>query len=139
MTVEKTPVYTCSKLNSLTYLIIHNNKYLEFPYIYLKVYAHPSLLIVVDTGCGAHNAAAGTHVELKDFIEGYILLDIGVKKYEYMVICTHCHFDHVGGIEAFARSGATIVASGNDKEFLHPQSRAANYLCEAFGTPTPGL
>ena len=138
MTVEKTPLYTCSKLNRSTYRIIHNDKYLEFPYIYLKVYSHPPLLVVVDTGCGAHNGTGNTpHIELKDFIEGHVLLHIDSKKYEYMVICTHCHFDHIGGIEAFARSGARILASGYDNEFLDPKNRTANSLCEAFGTSTP--
>lgn len=64
-------------------------------------------------------------------------LDLDARQHEWMVICTHCHFDHIGDIETFARSGATILASGYDKDYLDPKNRAANSLCEAFGTTTP--
>jgi len=54
-----------------------------------------------------------------------------------MVICTHCHFDHIGGLETFASLGAIIVASGHDRTFVDKKNRDANSLCSAFGMATP--
>lgn len=72
--MEETPVFTSSKLNSSTRLIIHDDKYLEFPYICLRIYTNPPLIVVVDTGCGAHNGKGNTpHVELKDFVDSHVL------------------------------------------------------------------
>lgn len=71
------------------------------PFIYAKVY--DSVLILIDTGCGG--AARDPSVELKSlrqFIETYPVddnnnqpLNPGGKKH-YVVVCTHCHFDHIG-------------------------------------------
>jgi glyoxylase-like metal-dependent hydrolase (beta-lactamase superfamily II) len=54
-----------------------------------------------------------------------------------MVSSSHCHFDHIGGMEAFDRSGAKIVASSFNKSFIAPENLAADSLTEAFGTVTP--
>ena len=133
--MKEPDAYTISRLNNSTHLVIQNDKYLEFPYIYVKQYSDPRLLVVIDTGCGAHNGAERTPtIELKDFIRQEFPQ---ASEYPFMVICTHCHFDHIGGIEAFAREGAAILASAYDPAFLDPKDRSANSLCEAFGTPTP--
>lgn len=57
--------------------------------------------------------------------------------WEYMVISTHVHFDHIGGIHAFSAAGAHIVASGYDRNFLLPKNRPASSLCENFNINTP--
>ena len=133
--------YASSKLNDSTYLIVHNDKYFEFPYIYVKLYSHPPLAVVIDTGCGTHNGKDGSSpMELKHFIEHHIFTGTEhetVHGREWLVICTHCHFDHIGGIEAFAQAGAKILASGYDRDFVASKNRSANSLCSAFGTGTP--
>lgn len=136
------PHYTLSKLNDSTHLIIHNDKDIEFPYIYLKLYSELSLAVLLDTGCGSHNGkGSGPAEELKDFIETNIFSQAEHKQatqYEYFIICSHCHFDHIGGIEAFTKaSGTTIVASGFDPDFNSKKNRPGNSLCENFGNPTP--
>lgn len=129
--------YTCDRLNDSTSLIVHNDKYLEFPYIYVKLYPELSLAVVIDTGCGAHNGNDGTAPrELRDYILSDVL-NSEQKNFSFTVICTHCHFDHIGGIEAFSKSGASIVASGYDRDFLRPDQRETNSLCGAFGMETP--
>lgn len=131
------PPYHGSRLNDTTYLIVHHDKYSEFPFIYVKLYLNLSLAVVIDTGCGAHNGQANSPIlELKDFIHREILSSEHAS-FNFMVVCTHCHFDHIGGIEAFSRAGAAIVASGHDREFLRSEWREANSLCGAFGMPTP--
>ena len=133
---SETPYY-CSRLNSTTHLIIHNDSYSEFPFIYVKLYTGISLAVVIDTGCGALNGRdTAPAMELKDFICREILSS-DQACFDFLVICTHCHFDHIGGIETFSGTGASIVASGNDLEFLRPERRDANSLCGAFGMRTP--
>jgi glyoxylase-like metal-dependent hydrolase (beta-lactamase superfamily II) len=133
----RTPAYALSRLNETTYLIVQNDKYLEFPFIYVKIYAALGLIAVIDTGCGAQNARKGKpKIELKGYIERHISADWTTTP-EYIVICTHCHFDHIGGIEPFAKAGASILASAYDPLFLDPSTRGKHSLCEAFGTETP--
>lgn len=112
-----TSPYTCQKLNESTHLIIHNDKYLEQPFIYVKICPDARCVVVIDTGCGARNSEDGkSALELKDFIQTQIQ-QIDNSEYHFVVICTHCHFDHIGCIEAFAKAGATIFRSGHDKSF----------------------
>ncbi|KAK4552530.1 hypothetical protein LTR86_010374 [Recurvomyces mirabilis] len=145
------PVYTSQQLNLSTYLVIHNDKYLEFPFIYVKLYEDIKLAVVVDTGCGKNYGKGGRGpAELKDFIAQKIIDKHAGRDatksfsrlrqasgYDFMVICTHCHFDHIGGIEIFASSGATIMASDHEMDFTNPNNLAANSLCEAFSMQTP--
>jgi glyoxylase-like metal-dependent hydrolase (beta-lactamase superfamily II) len=56
---------------------------------------------------------------------------------EYLIICTHVHFDHIGGINTFPPSHTTIVASGYDKDFVSPLNRDKNSLCATVGMHTP--
>ncbi|KAM0711089.1 hypothetical protein Q7P35_001828 [Cladosporium inversicolor] len=131
------PPYHGSRLNDTTHLIVHHDKYSEFPFIYVKLYLNLSLAVVIDTGCGAHNGQVDAPVlELKDFIHREILSSEQAI-FDFMVVCTHCHFDHIGGIEAFSHAGASIVASGHDRDFVKPERLEANSLCGAFGMQTP--
>ncbi|TKA78125.1 hypothetical protein B0A55_02728 [Friedmanniomyces simplex] len=94
----------------------------------------------MDTGCGKRYGEGEQPSDLKTFIETEILRDdaaSGPSEYRSVVVCTHCHFDHIGGIEFFFDDGAMICASGYDPDFNGPQNRAANSLCAAFGMPTP--
>lgn len=129
--------YFSSRLNDTTHLIVHNDKYPEFPFIYVKLFAQLSLAVIIDTGCGAQNGQEqGPALELKDYIQRNVLSGEQAS-FDYVVVCTHCHFDHIGGIAAFAKSGATIVASGHDRKFLRPENRNKNSLCAKFGLETP--
>ncbi|KAK6428838.1 hypothetical protein LTR95_015018 [Oleoguttula sp. CCFEE 5521] len=134
-----TPTYTASRLNSTTHLIIHNNKFFEFPCIYVKLYDDLSLAVVIDTGCGA-KSTKGTRgqTDLMAFIEEHVLPTSREKRqWSFLVIFTHCHFDHIGAIESFAQDGATVVASGYDKDFISPENLPRNSFCKAFGVDTP--
>ena len=105
-----TPPTTCfsaTKLNGSTFVIVEDDKWDESPYIYAKLF--PSSLVLIDTGCGG--AAKDPTVELRSlrkFIETYPVADNGGQplnengKRKYVVICTHCHYDHIG-----KRSSAT--------------------------------
>ena len=138
-----TALYYADPINDSTYRVINHDSYVEYPFIYVKLYPELPLALVVDTGVGAQNGAEGTQAqELKDFIEAEILPTHPTRckegaEYKYLVFCTHCHFDHIGGIEAFDDAGAQIVASSFNKSFLAPENRDASSLCSAFGTKLP--
>lgn len=93
--------FTCTRLNPSTFRIVEADKYGEFPFIYAKIY--DSVIVLIDTGCGG--AARDPDVKLtslRDFIETYPVeqndnkpLNLGGRK-SYVVICTHCHYDHIG-------------------------------------------
>lgn len=144
--------YYCRRLNPSTFLIIHNDKFDEHRFVYAKLYNHPWLLVLVDTGCGP-SAAADPQAKTKDlrsFIESVPVADNGdaplnpahsptQRCREYLVILTHCHYDHIGGIEPFiqAPQSHSPVASGYDPEFAGPSNRSKNSLCDDAGMPVP--
>lgn len=73
----------------------------EMPFIYAKIYAN--VVVLVDTGCGG--AAKDPSVQLtslREFLETYPVEDNEGKplnpdgRKKYAVVCTHCHYDHIG-------------------------------------------
>lgn len=136
--------FTCTRLNETTFVIVEDDKYLEVPFIYVKIY--PTVVLLMDTGCGG--AAKDPTVELtslRRFIETYPVPDNGHSplnagsKRGYVVVCTHCHFDHIGGIEQF-RDGpkSAIWASGFDRDFIEGEGRLpTTSLCRFVGMDTP--
>jgi glyoxylase-like metal-dependent hydrolase (beta-lactamase superfamily II) len=141
--VSDSALYYSETINPSTYRVINHDSYAEYPFIYVKLYPEIPLALVVDTGVGAQNNAEGTEPQqLKDFIETSILPQHPVpcrkdSQYQYLVFCTHCHFDHIGGIQAFSDAGAEIVASSFNRSFLAPENLDADSLCSAFGTVLP--
>lgn len=130
--------YYCSKLNDSTHLVVHRDSYYEYPFIYVKVCTRESLAVVIETGCGTHHHGMPKvpDQEVRDFVLANILTS-DQNSYDLLVLCTHCHLDHMGGIEAFSKGGARIVASGYDRDFLSPGNREENSLCGAFRMKTP--
>lgn len=137
MVTAKDSPFFCSKLNDSTQLVVHRDKYSEFAFVYVKTYPQHSVAVIIDNGCGAGNHSDDSStLELKDFILASVL-NSEQRTFDFLVICTHCHFDHIGGIEAFSRSGAGIVASGHDREFLSPKKRTESSLCGTFNMAIP--
>ncbi|KAL2288448.1 hypothetical protein FJTKL_03829 [Diaporthe vaccinii] len=134
--------FTCTRLNPSTFRIVEADKYGEFPFIYAKVY--DSVIVLIDTGCGGAARDPGVRLtSLRDFIETYPVqendrkpINSGGRK-SYIVICTHCHYDHIGGIAQFTDvPKSAIWASGYDKGFIEDDLPTSS-LCRFVGMETP--
>ncbi|RSL89006.1 hypothetical protein CEP52_015048 [Fusarium oligoseptatum] len=140
---DPTTCFSASRLNDTTFVICEDDKWRENPLIYVKLF--PSSLVLIDTGCGG--AAKDPTVELtslRTFIETYSVADNGEEPLNkngtrnYVVICTHCHYDHIGGIEEFTDKESAIWASSFDKDFIEGPGRLPeSSLCRLVGMETP--
>lgn len=145
------PYFDCSRVNSTTFVIHENDKYGEHPFIYVKIYAHPSVIILSDTGCGGpdkdREAQESSAESLKHFIETYPVInntplnppgaDGSVSKH-YLIICTHCHYDHILGLSPFESSNPTLLASSFDPKFSE-KDFAEHSLCNYLNIPAPNF
>jgi len=63
--------YATRRLNSTNSLVVHDDKFREKPFIYVKLYTKPALAAIIDTGCGIDNAAnsKARFLGLRQFLE----------------------------------------------------------------------
>lgn len=86
---------------------------------------------------------------LRDFLETVPLasnnnqpLNPSSDRRNYLIICTHCHYDHIGGIAQFIPKKGTkgsipiIVASATGKDFIE-SDLPEHSLCRYNRIPTP--
>lgn len=135
--------FTCSRLNATTFLICENDKYEEHPFIYVKIYDDPRLVVISDTGCGGGDEDRGNFCNLKDYIETYPAaanhgkpLNPPEAERRYLIICTHCHYDHILGLKHFQTPSTRILASSFDKAFVE-ENLPEHSLCKFLHVPTP--
>jgi glyoxylase-like metal-dependent hydrolase (beta-lactamase superfamily II) len=93
--------FSCRRLNSTTFVITEDDEWREYPNIHVKIYE--AAIVVIDTGCGG--ASMNPHVprrSLRKFIETLPIKDNNGRplnpegERDYIILCTHCHFDHIG-------------------------------------------
>ncbi|CAF9931484.1 hypothetical protein IMSHALPRED_008641 [Imshaugia aleurites] len=135
--------FTCSRLNATTFVIHENDKYEEHPFIYVKIYSDPGLVVICDTGCGGGDAGREHYHNLKDYIEtfpaaandGKPLNPLEAER-KYLIICTHCHYDHILGLKHFQPASKRILASSFDRSFIE-ENLPVHSLCKFLDVPTP--
>ncbi|KAI0822464.1 beta-lactamase-like protein [Trametes gibbosa] len=138
------PTFTARRLTSTTFLVTEiDDIYDEHPFIYAKLVPSARTLLLLDTGCGG--AARGPNTafpRLRDFLEQASVADNGGKplnaggEMRYVVVLSHCHYDHILAVEQFAKD-SPILVSGHDPAFLAPDSLPDHSLCASLGIPTP--
>ena len=132
--------FVSRRVNASTFLVIEDDHYGEQPYIYVKIC--PNHLIICDTGCNSPRSKKPSLVSLRQYLEDYPLplnqdqpLNRGGRR-EYIIICSHCHYDHILGIPQFLSAKPTIVASDFNRPFLL-KDLPVHSLCKYIDVPTP--
>ena len=140
------PLFRCERLNASTFVILENDKYGEHPLIYVKRYTEPKLLVLTDTGCGSGDSPKTSTGDLRDYIENVqVLANAGAPlnprapdgrpTSKYLVIGTHCHYDHILGLPQFC-DDSVIVASSIGRWFVE-NDLPEHSLCNFLGIKTP--
>ncbi|KAL5526949.1 hypothetical protein ACEPAF_8676 [Sanghuangporus sanghuang] len=141
-TLGKTAAFTASKLTSTVFKIVeYDDIYSEHPFIYAKVLS--DVIILIDSGCGgASNDSTIDVKSLREFVETWSVADNdgqplnknGARK--YVVVCTHCHYDHILALEQFSED-SQILASSHCPSFLAPKNLPQNTQCKRLKIPVP--
>lgn len=145
------PLHTNS--TSTTYLIRERDRYGEYPNIYAKVYfdspsRSPTVIILSDSGTGlnvknykasneSYDWRLPSHWNIATFLSSVLNPQHAAP---YVVLTTHCHYDHICGIQHLldAKVTLTVLASSHDIGFLTPWSNLQTHsLCPLVGLTAP--
>ncbi|KAF4571317.1 hypothetical protein EYR36_008646 [Pleurotus pulmonarius] len=152
--------FIASRLTPTTFLVKeYDDIYSEQPYIYVKLIQQLNTIIVVDTGCGGTSSNPNIEIKrLREFLETVRIEDNDGRplnegrRMKYLVILSHCHYDHICEIPPFRQvcclirmhsvaveqfSDSVILASGYSPEFLRPSKLPEHSLCQELGIETP--
>lgn len=147
--------YTITQLysttNSSSYVIREHDEYSEYPHIYVKVLyrkerRQPIVIILSDTGTGLNLP----NIEKTDRSEQTItawniasFLELTLNPSHnapYIVLSTHCHYDHILGLKYLLEASAdtTVYSSSYDISYLVPWHNLQKHsLCELKGLKAP--
>ena len=140
--------FKCKRLNPSTFVIVEDDKYDEHPFIYARIFLDPPLIVLSDTGCGGRSdGSKGLPDNLRNYIETHPITSNGrlplnprqsdgTPLLSYLIICTHCHYDHILGIPSFQDISTIILASLHGKSFIETEL-AKHSLCFYLDVPTP--
>ncbi|KAI0701202.1 Metallo-hydrolase/oxidoreductase [Cytidiella melzeri] len=151
------PAFKASRLTLSTFVVREfADSYGEHPLLYTKICAEiatilrtarggaaPTLSDPIDTGCGG--ATQDPEIDLKSlrvFLETVPVIDNGGKplnnggRMQYVVVLSHCHYDHILGVEEFAQD-SQILASSHSPSFLDPDNMPTHSLCKYLNIPVP--
>lgn len=106
--VPKIPAFRASRLTPTTFLIVeHSDAYDEQPHIYVK-FVDDTTLLILDTGCGGKTDKPDINLtSLREFVETVDVVENEGKplneggRRAYIVILSHCHYDHICGYLCF--------------------------------------
>ncbi|KAJ7158805.1 Metallo-hydrolase/oxidoreductase [Mycena filopes] len=141
--IKPRAAFRATRLTQSTFLLSeYNDIYDEQPQIFVKLIPSANTILIIDTGCGGATIDHDIEItSLRRYIEqvrldcnnGIPLNEGGCM--EYLVVATHCHYDHILGMEQFADS--RILASSHSPSFISQPNLPANSLCESMGIRTP--
>jgi len=134
-----TTCFTASRVGNSIFKIVEDDIYSEQPIIYVRIYY--SVILVIDSGCGgAARDPTVTIKSLRMFLETWPVADNGNRPLNnggvkpYLLVQTHCHYDHIYGMEQFL--GSHVIASSYSKSFIR-SDLPTHSLCKYLGIRTP--
>ncbi|KXN91735.1 Molybdopterin synthase sulfur carrier subunit [Leucoagaricus sp. SymC.cos] len=138
--------FRATRLTPSTFLVKeYNDIFSEHPHIYVKVMPSVNAVLVIDTGTGGKSNDHEVEVtSLRQFLETVNVIDNdnqplnGGGKMKYVVVTTHCHYDHIRTPPRIDRNAdSVILASGHSKAFLSLVKLPEHSLCNALHIRTP--
>ncbi|KAI0951162.1 hypothetical protein AcW1_008273 [Taiwanofungus camphoratus] len=142
----KRSAFKATRLTAYTFLIVETDDiYSEHPFIYAKLIPAANTILLLDTGCGGVSNDSNIEVtSLREFIEtvgvedndGRALNEGG--KMRYIVVLSHCHYDHILGVEQFAHD-SPILESAHSPTFVSRFNLPAHSLCQSLSVRTPSF
>lgn len=140
-----TTCFSTARLNATTFAVREEDFYHDCPLIYVKIFSEPPLLVLSDTGSGGHGLSPSIKItSLRTYLETFPISSNSDKPLNpsgtlpYLIICTHCHNDHILGIPDFTTPmcDTTILASSYDPSFI-TDDLPTHSGCQDLGIPTP--
>ena len=158
---------------SSTWLIREHDSYGEYPHIYAKLCSAPTsdkgksaqVVVLSDTGCGTSTdnpeySNTGHLKQPKEWnIRTFLEFTINPQgRIPYLVVTTHCHYDHILGINKLPPSKSTnrthfealpidprhlrplsqVLSSAKGQSFITPYSNLQKHsLCSTIGLAAP--
>lgn len=93
-------VFSAEHLGDGLWKIVEEDTHGQYPFMYVIIAgASPTQCVVIDTGCGT--------ADFKSFLDAHI----NTLALPYFVICTHVHFDHVGGAHSFGPDTQIVMGA----------------------------
>jgi glyoxylase-like metal-dependent hydrolase (beta-lactamase superfamily II) len=134
--------FSIRKLNKSTHLIRERDAYGEYPHVYAKLCYSTSksgqrsaVIVLSDTGCATTISSSSGKEPVVWDIGTFLEYTINPgNRIPYLVMTTHCHYDHIFGIsklpptvdllvvrdECGSTLPTTVLSSSHDKSFLTP-------------------
>lgn len=137
--------FSVKRISKTTFLIREDDLYEEHPFIYAKLHPTAPVVILSDTGCNepSEQHKYDRYIHLRRYLEHCPVPSNNNKPLnphgarQYVIICTHCHFDHTGGIVQFLEGGTTeIVASASGRDFIESDLESHG-LFRHYDIPVP--
>eukprot|EP01119_Soliformovum_irregulare_P020646 TRINITY_DN6720_c0_g1_i4.p1 TRINITY_DN6720_c0_g1~~TRINITY_DN6720_c0_g1_i4.p1 ORF type:complete len:263 (-),score=31.24 TRINITY_DN6720_c0_g1_i4:567-1355(-) len=108
------------RLSERVWKVVEDDPYGQFPFLYVIV--GDDRCILIDTGCGRGNYLS------------FVDENVNVKKLPFLIVCTHVHFDHVGGNNLLGGSPRCLGICMGSANKTFTNNCDINSLCMAHNT-----
>jgi glyoxylase-like metal-dependent hydrolase (beta-lactamase superfamily II) len=140
-----TTCFNTTRVNATTFVIREEDIHNDNPLIYVKIFSEPPLCLLSDTGNGGYGLSPSIKLSsLRRYLETFPVssnMDRPLNPsgiLPYLIICTHCHNDHILGIPDFTTPmcDTKILASSYDPSFV-TNDLPTHSGCLDLNIPTP--